>query len=242
MSPKVSVIVPCYNASQFIDDAISSVLKQTYKNIEIIAIDNESNDDTYQKLSKYCDNTNFILGTAKNIYPFCWDEARQRGLELCTGDYITTLCSDDSYAPEYVAKCVQILDTLKDKVSLIQSPIKGIDISGKEINTVGHSYKNIDSFKKMAVTMCPVTSPTVFYKREIYDKGLIQTQPEKYSGAADYDLYCRLADQGYFILPVPSWVGYNYRWHEEQATWGMHKSKINYDSLIQSYWRKKWDL
>ena len=87
-----------------------------------------------------------------------------------------------------------------------------------------------------------MTSPTVFYKREIYDKGLIKTNPEKYSGAADYDLYCNLIDQGYYILPVPNWLGYNYRWHEEQATWGMHKSKINYDSLIQSRWREKWNL
>ena len=73
-------------------------------------------------------------------------------------------------------------------------------------------------------------------------KGLIKTNPEKYSGAADYDLYCDLADQGFFMLPVPSWLGYNYRWHDGQATWGMHKAKINYDSLIQSHWREKWNL
>lgn len=242
MSPKVSVIIPCYNASLFIDETVLSVLNQTYENIEIIAVDNESTDNTYEKLSKYCDKDNFILETAKNIYPFCWDEARQRGLEVCTGEYITTLCSDDLYDVDYIKKCVQIAEHLKDSFSIIQSPIRGIDIDGNEINRVGHIYEGLQEFKNIAVSKCPVTSPTVFYKRKIYDDGLIKTDPEKYSGAADYDLYCRLADQGHYILPVPSWIGYNYRWHAEQATWGMHRSKINYDSLIQSYWREKWNL
>ena len=65
-------------------------------------------------------------------------------------------------------------------------------------------YNDIQEFKNIAVSKCPVTSPTVFYKRELYDKGLIKTNPEKYSGAADYDLYCDLADQGFFMLPVPN--------------------------------------
>jgi glycosyltransferase involved in cell wall biosynthesis len=181
------------------------------------------------------------VGTAKNIYPFCWDEARAEGLEMCTGDYITTLCSDDYLEPYYVEKCTEIMDKVTNKVYLMQSHIRGITDSGAEINRVGHSYKNIEDFKKKAITTCPVTSPTVFYRRELYDKGLIKTDPEKYSGAADYDLYCNLADQGYFILPVPQWIGYNYRWHNAQATWGMHRSKINYDEMIQSYWKEKWN-
>ena len=243
MSSRVSVIIPCYNAEKYISETITSVIEQEYDNIEIVAVDNESTDNTYKILKDIASrNRNIILSEAENIYPFCWDEARQKGLEISTGDYITTLCSDDYYEKNYIKNCVQIMDKLKNKISLIQSPIRGVNTSGDEINRVGHRYDDIEHFKNMAVNKCPVTSPTVFYKREIYDKGLIKTNPEKYSGAADYDLYCDLADKGFFILPVPSWLGYNYRWHDEQATWGMHRSKINYDSLIQSHWRKKWNI
>jgi|TARA_R100000315_G_C5227680_1_gene138705 glycosyltransferase involved in cell wall biosynthesis len=243
MSSKVSVIIPCYNAEKFISKTLNSVLKQEYDNIEIIAIDNESQDKTYSILDKFAkENKKIKIGQAKNIYPFCWDEARAKGLEICTGDYITTLCSDDYYERDYIKNCVQIMDRLKDKISIFQSPIRGVDIEGNEVNRVGHMYNDIQEFKNIAVSKCPVTSPTVFYKRELYDKGLIKTNPEKYSGAADYDLYCDLADQGFFMLPVPNWLGYNYRWHVDQATWEMHRTKINYDSLIQSYWREKWDL
>ena len=243
MSSKVSVIIPCYNAEKYITKTINSVLEQEHDNVEIIAVDNESKDNTYEILESFSSQySNVIISETKNIYPFCWDEARGKGLEISTGDYITTLCSDDYYEKEYIKKCVEIMDTLRDKISLIQSPIRGVDVNGNEINRVGHQYNNVEEFKNIAVNKCPVTSPTVFYKREVYDRGLIRTNPEKYSGAADYDLYCDLADKGFFILPVPSWLGYNYRWHDDQATWGMHRSKINYDSLIQSHWRQKWNL
>jgi|TARA_R110000851_G_scaffold4633_10_gene18844 glycosyltransferase involved in cell wall biosynthesis len=243
MSSKVSVIIPCYNAEKFISKTLTSVIEQEHDNIEIIAIDNESNDKTYDILEKFSkDHGNIKIDQAENIYPFCWDEARAKGLEISTGDYITTLCSDDYFERDYIKKCVQIMDTLKNKISLFQSPIRGVDINGNEVNRIGHKYNNMEEFKNTAINRCPVTSPTVFYKRELYDKGLIKTNPEKYSGAADYDLYCDLADQGFFMLPVPSWLGYNYRWHDGQATWGMHKAKINYDSLIQSHWREKWNL
>tara|TARA_Y100000592_G_scaffold100947_1_gene183970 strand:- start:3789 stop:4520 length:732 start_codon:yes stop_codon:yes gene_type:complete len=243
MTSKVSVIIPCYNAEKYIKETIDSVLNQTYTNIEIIAVDNESQDETLKIIKTYStENTKVICSTAQNIYPFCWDEAREEGLRICSGDYITTLCSDDYYHPEYINKCVQIMDQLKNKISLIQSPIKGVNINGQEVNRIGYRYDGIQEFKNLAVSQCPVTSPTVFYKRELYDQGLIKTNPKKYSGAADYDLYCNLINKGHYILPVPQWIGYNYRWHENQATWGMHRSKINYDSLIQSYWREKWNL
>ena len=175
MSSKVSVIIPCYNAEKFISKTLTSVIEQEHDNIEIIAIDNESNDKTYDILEKFSkDHGNIKIDQAENIYPFCWDEARAKGLEISTGDYITTLCSDDYFERDYIKKCVQIMDTLKNKISLFQSPIRGVDINGNEVNRIGHKYNNMEEFKNTAINRCPVTSPTVFYKRELYDKGFIK--------------------------------------------------------------------
>lgn len=238
---KVSIIIPCYNAEKWVRVAVESALNQTYANIEVIAVDNDSTDSTPDILKTIKgENPELLVSSAKNIYPFCWDEAREEGLRMSTGEYLTTLCSDDFLEPDYIKNCVTVMNRLQKKISLIQSPIRGVDASGKEMKKISHSYKNLEDFKNLAKTKCPVTSPTVFYKRGLYDKGLIKTNPEKYSGAADYDLYCNLADKGYFILPVPQWIGYNYRWHPEQATWGMHKDETDYDSLIQDFWSKEW--
>ena len=239
---KVSIILPCYNAEKWVKEAVESALNQTYENTEVIAVDNESTDSTMGILEDIQKTSSkLIISSAKNIYPYCWDEAREEGLSLSSGEYLTTLCSDDFFEKDYIKSCVKILNSLGHKVSLIQSPIMGINEDCKKTGKISHTYKDIKEFKTIASTeKCPVTSPTVFYKRELYDEGLIKTDPEKYSGAADYDLYCNLADRGLYILPVPHWIGYNYRWHSEQATWNMHNNKIDYNSLIQGKWRDKW--
>ena len=91
------------------------------------------------------------------------------------------------------------------------------------------------------MSRCPVNTPTVIYNRRLWDDGLLDTQPEKYGGAADYDLYCKLADNDVMIYPAPNWLGFFYRWHPEQATWKVQKEAKNYDKMIQDYWRKKWE-
>ena len=52
-------------------------------------------------------------------------------------------------------------------------------------------------------------------------------------------MYCNLADNDVMIYSVPDWLGYYYRWHEGQATWGMHKTNVKYDALIQNHWKQK---
>ena len=125
---------------------------------------------------------------------------------------------------------------------MLQSAIRSIDSDGNFLRDINHNYRSLQDLKEMLLTKCPINSPTVVYDRELYDNGLLETSPETFSGAADYDLYCSLVDKDYFIFSVGSWLGYYYRWHEEQATWQMHKKEINYDLLIQNKWRKKWSV
>ena len=99
----------------------------------------------------------------------------------------------------------------------------------------------MDDFKNQLFEKCLVTTPSVFYSKKLYEKGLLTWNSEKYLGAADYDLYFRLTDNNIFIYPAPKWLGYYYRWHDEQATWGMHSEKVNYDNLIKKHWKEKWD-
>jgi hypothetical protein len=98
----------------------------------------------------------------------------------------------------------------------------------------------LDEFKKQALIRCPVSTPTVIYNRKLFDDGLLKTKPEEYLGAADYDLYCSLADNGVMIYPTNRWLGYNYRWHPNQCSWGMQTEPTNYDKKIQDFWGKRW--
>ena len=239
---KVSIIIPCYNTEKWIEKCVNSALNQTYENLEVIVVDNESSDNSLQILNdKFSQNSKVIIDTAENIYPNCWDEARQKGFSMSTGQYLFTLASDDIYDSKFVDNNLKFILKAPDRIKVLQSPIVGIDVNGN-INTpeAKHFYKNISQFKDLSLQKCPVNSPTAVYNRELYESGLLQTKPELYGGAADYDLYCNLAENGVFIFPANVFLGYYYRWHPEQATWSVQKEGKNYDKMIQDYWKEKW--
>ena len=239
---KVSIIIPCYNAEKYIRETINSALSQDYSNIEVVLVDNESTDNSLTLARNIVDNR-FKISTARNIYPFCWDEAREEGFSIASGEYFFTLAADDLLREDYVSNCMKYINAGKGKIKAFQSSIKGFNGSIDNcVNEVSNKYRSLDEFKNMSLQKCMVNSPTVVYHRSLYEDGFLKTDPEKYSGAADYDLSCKLANKGVFIYPAPAWLGYYYRWHQSQATWEMHKmkDKVNYDDLIQSYWREKW--
>ena len=245
---KISVIIPLYNAEEWIEECVLSVVNQTYENKEIIVVDNESTDSSVEiveSLIKGCHEIS--LSSAPNIYPYCWDEAREVGFNMASGDYFFTLCSDDHLDSNFLASGVEFIQHLEGQgkeVKAIQSPLRGWKDPEEPFSFYiphqQHWYTSLDEFKNQCLSMCPVTSPSVFFRRDLFDEGYLKTYPEKYSGAADYDLYCRLATEDIFIHPAPIWIGYYYHWHKDQATWGVRGSGIDYDALIKQYWADKW--
>lgn len=235
---KISMIIPTYNVEKYVVQCVKSVCEQTYKDIEVLVIDNESKDSTFRILQKMQKTYKFKLDTAENIWPYCWDECRNKGMSYMTGEWFTVIGSDDYIEIDYVEKAANFIKANKNVLAL-QSPMQGFQMD-KQTGQLQHSYSSIEEFKNLCLNKSPVNTPTVFYHRSLYDKGLANGKPELYSGAADYNLYCELADANVLIHPVPEWIGYHYRWHENQATWGMHKTNIKYDNVIQNYWRKKW--
>lgn len=99
MNPKLSVITIVYNNVKDIERTMLSVLNQTYKNIEYIVIDGNSNDGTTEIIAKYKDRlAKFVSENDKGIY-----DAMNKGLALATGDYVLFMNSgDEIYAPETV--------------------------------------------------------------------------------------------------------------------------------------------
>ena len=241
MNLKFTIIIPCYNAEKWIEESLKSALHQTYENVEVIVVDNESTDNSYQILKDIqMQYPTLKILTAPNLYKYAWDEPVGAALEIFTGDYFTVLGADDYISKDYVESIVQILSGNTHKIKLLQSPIMGIDSEKRHKGLLGHSYKNISEFKERLFKDCPVTTPSVVYSRELYDEGLIQWKGEKYLGAGDYNLYFEFADKNLFIYPVPRWLGYHYRWHHEQSTWGMQREFSEVDVKIREHWKQKW--
>ena len=98
MSKLVSIIVPCYNQANYLDECLESVLNQTYRKWECIIVNDGSTDETEQKALKYCEfDSRFIYKKKTNGG---LSSARNLGLEIAQGQYMQFLDSDDILLPE----------------------------------------------------------------------------------------------------------------------------------------------
>jgi glycosyltransferase involved in cell wall biosynthesis len=91
MTPLVSIIIPCYNASRWIDDALSSALSQTWPRCEVIAIDDGSTDDSLERLQRFASKGVVVLSQPNRGAA----AARNVGLAAAHGDYVQFLDADD---------------------------------------------------------------------------------------------------------------------------------------------------
>lgn len=118
--PLVSVIIPNYNYGHYISSSIESVLNQSYRNIELIFVDDGSTDDSVDIAKKY--GSSIILIQQQNAGV---SAARNHGLALAKGDFICFLDSDDSWEPEKIE--LQIRKFREDAVGVVYSSINICD-------------------------------------------------------------------------------------------------------------------
>lgn len=117
MSKKVSVIIPVFNAEKFVDECISNVLKQTYKNYEVIIVDDGSDDNTKDiilKNVKVNKSIKCVCNTKKGV-----SSARNCGIDYSSGDYIVFLDVDDQISPIYLEILVNMLEINKSDCAAI---------------------------------------------------------------------------------------------------------------------------
>ena len=100
MTEKITVIVPVYNVEDYLDKCLDSVIKQTYKNIEIIVVNDGSTDNSGEICQEYAQKDNRIIYVEQENGGL--SDARNAGLERMTGSYITFVDSDDWVEPNYV--------------------------------------------------------------------------------------------------------------------------------------------
>ena len=242
MSPKFTIIIPCYNAENYIEQCVKSALNQDYENFKDIVVDNDSGDDSYEIVEALQDEYDFSLDTAQNLYPFSWSEPVEKALEEFTGDYFTILGADDYLSPDYVSNIMKYIQESDEEIHCFQSALKMVDRNGElQDGELSNDYNDLADLKEKLLDRCVVTTPSVVFSRDLFRRGLTRWDSENYLGAADYALYFSLVDEGVHIHLNKEWLGYYYRWHEKQATWGMQQQPVNYDFMLQNKWRQKWE-
>ena len=127
----VSIIMPTFNSARFIKETIDSVLAQTYKNWEIIAVDNDSTDETQKIIESYKDTRIFFyLNNCNKGQAF----SRNRAIQLARGRFIAFLDSDDIWFPDKLEKQLSFMS--KHGYKACYSNYIEIDQGGKELGVM----------------------------------------------------------------------------------------------------------
>ncbi len=124
--PKVSVIIPCYNHGKYIDEAVDSILNQTFKDFEIIIVNDGSTDElTNNKLKQYDKPKTFVINKENEGLSV----ARNTAIKRAVGEYILTLDADDTFEPSFLYRAVYVLDN-KPEIGIVTCGLglMGIDI------------------------------------------------------------------------------------------------------------------
>ncbi len=177
----VSVIVPCYNVQDYIENCIKSVLNQIYKPIEIICVDNNSNDQTYSILSKFESESKI------KVYK-CFDRganyARNLGIIKSKGNWIQFLDADDILLPEKIE--FQVREILKNtNIDVIFSPY--VKRSVENIDTIVQCHRIVEL--GLLSTKLGITSSNLFKSSKLKSSGMWDVNQKS---SQEYELMFRM--------------------------------------------------
>jgi glycosyltransferase involved in cell wall biosynthesis len=197
--PVVSVIIPCYNAVLWLQEAIESCLNQTYPNVEIIVVDDGSTDGSLEVMRRYLPRIRIETGPNRG-----GNSARNRGFSLSIGEYIQYLDADDYLEVDKIATQVRFLEETKADVvygdfryrrhltDVSFSYLSKVEVSGDQRNILA---------SLLAFWGAQVNGGAVLYKRQVIDQ--VGGWDETLRAAQDTDFLTSVALSGAKIRYQP---------------------------------------
>ena len=223
---KVSVIIPCYNQAQFVEEAILSALHQTYQNIEIVCINDGSTDNSsevIQKLAqKYRQIVFFDEKENKGVI-----ESRNIAINAASGEYILPLDADDTIEPEYIEEAVKVLDNNTD-IGIVYSKARLFGIKNKEWKLPDYSKSNILYENSIFVS-------ALFRKKDFINLGGYKDYMK--DGYEDWDLWLSFIENGFQVHRINK-ILFNYRkYNSSSRTEQIDRAKmINiYKNIVKNH-------
>ena len=183
----VSVVIPTHNLAAYLGEAIDSALGQSYKDLEIIVVDDGSTDDTETVVNRYRDKIVYLKQERRGVAA-----ARNRGIRASHGEYVAFLDADDLWLPEKLEEQIPYLD--QDlRVGMVCSDWLVVSEAGAVGPSVLHRCKNAGSgymFREIVQASFILTSTVVVRRSSLDNAGLFD---ESFPTAEDLDLWLRIS-------------------------------------------------
>lgn len=181
LNSQVSIIITCYNYGQHIEEAIKSALEQSYKNIEVIVIDDGSTDNTKNICSKFSKQINYTFQRNSGVAV-----ARNNGIKMAHGEYVILLDADDRLNKHYVQQC---LDHIRkhQEVGYVFTQVRHFGDESFDTN-----YPDFD----IAIIMKsgPYINVSALIKKDCFNYK--KFNPKITTGYEDWDLYLGFYEHG----------------------------------------------
>lgn len=219
-APAVSVVVPCYNGGRFLDGLMESLRRQTFRDFEIVIVDDGSDDpETLRKLTALDDRARVIR--QDNRGP---SAARNTGVAYARADIVALIDCDDAVAPTYLAETVPVLQSAPPDVAIVFTHVQ---TAGGQATT-GRRYFN--RFDLLFTNTCPwlVLRKECWRAVGGYDESM-------YEGYEDWDFSLRLVDAGYcgIEIPKPLYIYYI----RPDAVWSSLSAEVDKKHRHAELWR-----
>lgn len=203
---KISVLLPVYNSSLYIEESIQSILQQSYPDFELLIIDDGSFDGSLGKIRGIHDSRIKVISHAVNIGLI---RTLNEGLSLCTGEYIARMDGDDIALPHRLARQVAFMDA-NPHIGVCGSQAEYIGIAGTTIKPINH-----DEIRCWQFFHCTFVHPTVMLRKSILDNHGVKYWD--YPHAEDFELWNRLGEVTQ-LTNLPE-VLLKYRVHTNQVSY-----------------------
>ncbi len=217
--PIVSVIIPTFNRSHLLEKALNSVLTQTFRDFEVIVVDDASTDDTANLLGKYPTLKLIILPENKGV-----SYARNRGIELAKGHYICFLDSDDLWEPKKLAVQTKWMEE-NSEVAACQTDEVWIR-NGVRVNPKDRHKKYSGDIFFQSLPLCIVSPSSVMIRSNILKQ--MGGFDDKLPACEDYDLWLRMSSKFAFGY-IDQKLLIKYGGHSDQLSrkfWGMDRFRV----------------
>ena len=228
--PTISVIIPTYNRAHMIDRAIRSVLSQTFRDFELIVVDDGSEDDTDDVIRRIDDAR---VRSIRHEVNKGAQAARNTGIDAVRGEYISFLDSDDEWRPDKLQRQMEIFNTNPHHLANLGVVLTGSQHVQLETNArsrpityecYGDLYPEV-FLRKVQGQMPALVRKDVFKQAGYYD--------ERLPAAQDWDMLVRLAEICQFdVVREPVYVRYHHRGDHVRTTGNAIKA---YRMLFDKY-------
>lgn len=212
-TPLISVIMPCHNASSYLESSIKSVIDQTFRDFELIIVDDASTDSSLSiaKNVSSLDNRVKVYKSDTNLGP---GGARNFAIQRAQGEWLAILDSDDRFLQEKLQKQVKIIELSDDKLVLLGTGCFHINEKGDRLAEFRYPRKSVILKNRLfRLKAFPPHSTLIYRATAVQALGGFN---EAFPRAQDFDLWLRLADVGDFSCIAEPLV--EYRIHEGNIT------------------------